>query len=158
MIHRQLDALSLWLTRPCCRLLASRIVFPRRVSLACLVLFMVSLVGCSSGETVEVAVDCEFIMLRAKDGILEIDRRVRRDSQAPVSLAIELRARLKGYEAQLSSCDPTHAQTLGEILGELDQIISKKPSGNAWRSARERLLTHAEALPVEATPAAAFDD
>jgi hypothetical protein len=97
-------------------------------------------------------------MLRAKDGILEMDRRIRRDNQSPVSLATELSARLKGYETQLSSCDPTHAQTLGEILEELGQIIAKKPSGNAWRSARERLLKHSEALPVEATSAAAFDD
>ena len=115
-------------------------------------------VGCGSGDTVDVVMDCEFVMLRAKDGILEMDRRARRDNQSPVSLATDLRARLKGYESQLSSCAPTHAQTLRGILEELDQIIAKKPSGNAWRSARERLIKNAEALPVEATPAAAFDD
>jgi hypothetical protein len=89
---------------------------------------------------------------------LELDRRTRRDNQSPIALAVDLRERLAGYQSQFANCDATNAQTLADILDELEQIITLKPSGSAWRSARERLLKKVEALPVQATPAQAFDD
>jgi hypothetical protein len=121
-------------------------------------ILVVSLVGCGDGESRNITVDCDFVMLRTKDGVLEMDRCIQRDKKSPISLASNLRARLKGYESQIANCDAANAQTIKEILEELDKIITEKPSGNQWRSSRDRLLQRAAALPVEATPAEAFDD
>lgn len=118
-----------------------------------------ALVGAGCGDAPESAgLDCEGLLRRVKDGVLDLGRRHKREKAYTAATADSLRQRIDGYREQLAGCDGTPAETVAKIRELLDQIAEGGDKGRALDTSVAALVAEAETLPVEATPAAAYDD
>jgi hypothetical protein len=98
------------------------------------------------------------MLKRVKDGVLEIGRRHQSGSRETLMLVESLHDRIAGYDVILEECDPESAETVVKILESLQSILESRQSGAALEQSLAALIALAESIPVEATPAAEYDD
>jgi len=129
------------------------------LSLVCLqvVISFACCSGCGSAGA-SAQIDCPLMLRRVKDGVFEIGRRHQSGPHQTLMLVDSLHDRIAGYDTIIEGCDPESAETVVKVLESLHAISAERQTGAALEQSLAALNALAESLPVEATPAEAYDD